>query len=146
MRRSRKNLKRAVVDTNIFVSGLITKAGYSSQLIKQLEIDSFTLVISHSLRLELEEVLRRTKFSEFLKEKEIVAFLRLIDVTSTVVSPISTLPVKLRDPKDERVLATALGGKAEYLVTGDEDLLIVKNDPKLAPLEIVTVKEFLNKF
>ncbi len=143
MKKGRSKLKKAVVDTNVFVSGLITEAGYPYQLIKQLETDSFILVNSQTLRRELEEVLRRTKFSALLTEKKIVALLRLVDVTSVIFSPLSTLPVEVRDPKDRIVLATALGGRADYLVTGDQDLLVLNGHRALKELKIVSVKEFL---
>ena len=55
-----------------------------------------------------------------------------------------TLPVQVRDPKDEHVLAAALSGKADYLVTGDEDLLHLDGDPKLGNLQIITAREFVN--
>lgn len=95
------------------------------------------------MRDELEEVLYRAKFSAFLSEGKLSKFFRMLDVVSTVVSPPTIIPVKVRDPKDQKVLATALGGKADYLVTGDEDLLDLKRNPKLGKLKIVTVWEFL---
>ena len=47
-----------------------------------------------------------------------------------------------RDPEDRHVLA-AVGGKVEYLVTGDNDLLVLRDHPAVAPLRVVTVQEFL---
>ena len=49
----------------------------------------------------------------------------------------------MRDPKDEPILAAALGGGADYLVTGDADLLIYRGDSRLGSLQIVTVHQFL---
>lgn len=49
----------------------------------------------------------------------------------------------LRDPKDVHILAAALNGGADYLVTGDDDLLEHQNDPRLGTLRIVTVARFL---
>lgn len=56
------------------------------------------------------------------------------------------ISIKVRDPKDQEILATALGGKADYLVTGDEDLIVLKDSNKLGRLKIVGVKEFLKLF
>ena len=142
MIRSKRNLS-VVVDTNVFVSGLIAEKGLPHQLIKLLEEDLFLLIISQKMRDELEEVLNRAKFSAFLSEDKLSKFFRMIDVISTVVSPYTAIPFEVRDPKDQKVLATALGGKADYLVTGDEDLLILKDTNKLGRLKIVSVKEFL---
>jgi predicted nucleic acid-binding protein len=49
----------------------------------------------------------------------------------------------VRDPNDEKVLAAALGNRAGYLVTGDEDLLALRDDPRIKGLRIVTAREFL---
>jgi len=54
------------------------------------------------------------------------------------------LPVEVRDPKDEMILASALGGKADYLVTGDDDILVLQDDARLGKLQIVTARAFLN--
>jgi predicted nucleic acid-binding protein len=55
----------------------------------------------------------------------------------------SSLPIDVRDEKDERVLEAALGGRADYLVTGDNDLLVLAGDPRLGALRIVTARAFL---
>lgn len=142
MRKSSR-LKRATVDTNLFVSGLIIEKGLPYQLLEQLRRKSFVLINSQPLRSEIEEVLRRAKFSASITEPKIKAFLLLLDVISVMVVPQLNLPVEIRDPKDEKILATALGGEADYLVTGDKDLLDLKDNPKLESLKIVTAKEFL---
>lgn len=136
---------RAVVDHNLFVSGLISKLGQPHQLIDQFRNGSFTLVISDQLRAELEEVLGRGKFATKygLTEEERAGFLLLVDTTALFVTPRDRLPVHVRDPKDDIVLATALGGSAEYVVTGDRDIRELSGDPRLGNLKIVTVREFL---
>lgn len=139
---NKRNLS-VVVDTNVFVSGLIVEKGLPHQLIKLFEEGLFLLIISQKMRDELEEVLHRVKFSAFLSEDKLSKFFRMIDIISTIVSPHAIMPIEVRDPKDQKVLATALGGKADYLVTGDDDLLDLKNNPKLGKLNIVSVKEFL---
>jgi predicted nucleic acid-binding protein len=59
-----------------------------------------------------------------------------------VASP--SIPIPLRDPKDEHILAAALGGNADYLVTGDFDLLVHQGGPRLSTLRIVTAAQFLS--
>lgn len=53
------------------------------------------------------------------------------------------LPIHGRDPEDDFMLATALRGVANYLITGDEDLLVLNGNPALGKLKIVLVKDFL---
>ena len=66
---------------------------------------------------------------------------RIAGVTPNV--PSSSIPVSLRDPKDEHIPGAALAGKADYLVTGDDDLLVHQGDPRLGALQIVTASQFL---
>ena len=61
--------------------------------------------------------------------------------TRVVLTP--TLPIPVRDPKDEKILAAAIGGRAAFLVTGDKDLLVLRGHPDLGVLRIVTAVEFL---
>ena len=107
--------------------------------------ESFVLLISYQLREELEDVLRRQKFAvRFGVTVEVrTAFLFLLDTMAEFVEPLWPAPVAVRDPKDEIVLATAIGGQADYLVTGDDDLLVLAGDPRIGPLKVVTVREFL---
>lgn len=58
--------------------------------------------------------------------------------------PIENLPVRCRDPKDDILLTTALGGNADYLVTGDNDLLALNGMPELGTLRIVNATAFLS--
>lgn len=142
--RKKKSLVSAVIDTNLFVSGLINKQGTPSQLIDALRQGAFTLVLSESLHTEYNQVLPRPKFTRKygITEEEIADFLFLVETNALRVTPSHNLPVKVRDKKDERVLAAALGGKADYLVTGDDDLLVLRDDPRLGELKIVTGAEF----
>lgn len=58
--------------------------------------------------------------------------------------PEEQLPIRSRDPKDNKLLACALSTNADYLITGDEDLLILNGNPALGALKILTAKDFLN--
>ena len=57
--------------------------------------------------------------------------------------PRDALPIHCRDPKDDPVLACALGGHADYIVTGDADLLELAGHPDLGALRILTPRVFL---
>jgi uncharacterized protein len=135
----------AVVDTNLFVSGLISKRGAPYQLIEALRAGAFTSVLSGVLREEYWRVLPRRTFAEKygLTPEDVADLLLLVDMSAHMVTPQIALPVSVRDSKDEMVLAAALGGKADYLITGDGDLLALRDDPSLEGLRIVTVREFL---
>jgi putative PIN family toxin of toxin-antitoxin system len=141
---SARPLKRAVIDLNLFISGLIAK-GLPNQLISKFRQGAFILIISPQLRSELEEVLSREKFRVRYRVSDEIRedILSLIDTNGIVANPRRRLPVSIRDPKDEIVLATALGGRADVIVTGDDDLLVLNGDPRLGRLQIITVRAFL---
>ncbi len=143
--RRQGGLVRAVVDTNLVVSGLILKHGYPSQLVEALRQGCFRLVLSDALLEEYQRVLARPRFAQRygLTLQEVRDFLTLL-ATAQRATPTRRLPVRVRDVKDTPVLATALGGKAAYLVTGDADLLTLDGHPKLPNLRILTVRAFLD--
>jgi putative PIN family toxin of toxin-antitoxin system len=141
---SESNAPSAVVDTNVFVSGTINPHGRPRQVLRAWHEGRFRLILSDRQLAELITVFGRPKiirqFRITLKElSELIA--RIVAVTPIV--PSSSIPVSLRDPKDEPILAAALGGNADYLVTGDFDLLGHQGDPRLGTLKIVTAAEFL---
>jgi putative PIN family toxin of toxin-antitoxin system len=57
--------------------------------------------------------------------------------------PETQLPVHCRDSKDDRFLACALADACDYLVTGDQDLLVLNGDPLLGKLTILTPRQFI---
>lgn len=137
---------RVVVDTNLFVSGIILPRGPLAQLLNLWLKQSFILVITAKLIGELNEVLQRPKIARYgITEERITSIIEFVKKKSEMVTPLHSLPVDVCDPKDEEVLACALGGKADYLITGDEDLLTLKDNSTLRPLKIIKVKDFLTK-
>ena len=144
MKNGRKPPK-VVVDTNILVSGLMALRSSPHQLIKAWQAGEFVMVISSVLFDEYSRVLARPKFVDALglDRAEIAELLAAIQTRAKDVPVAAKIPVAVRDPKDEMVLATAVGGDADYLVTGDDDLLALRDDPRLGKLKIVTVREFL---
>jgi uncharacterized protein len=141
--RSRRR-PRAVVDTNLLISSVLSKLGLPYQLFLNFVDDLFTLLISNELRDELEEVLHRPHLEQFgLTAQARDDLLYLVDTKAIYVKPRSRLPVPVRDPKDNKVLAAALGGRADFLITGDGDLLALSADSRIGSLKIITVRAFL---
>lgn len=149
MRRSTKpKPPSAVIDTNLFISGVIIKRGNPHELLVQWRRGAFTLLLSDAQQAEITEVVQRPEIADKygVTQAEREALLRRIDRRAVKVTPRRRLPVAVRDIKDKPVLAAALGGQAEYLVTGDADLLILRDDPRLGRLKIVTVRELLDTY
>lgn len=136
---------RIVVDTNLFYSGVIRSTGIPFELLEQWRLGAFTLVLSDTLAEEYTRVLKRPELAGYgVTAEHIEALIGAIFALSEHVNPIDSLPIAVRDLKDEMVLAAALGSNAQYLITGDKDLLELKDNPHLGTLTILTAREFVD--
>jgi len=121
-------VRKAVLDTNVLVSGLVTSTGSSAprEVLRLMSDGAFTNYTSSDLLEELAAVLARPKFDRMLTE----AGLTPLDVVRTVASCSQVLqskplphPVVEQDPEDDFVLACAFAAGADAIVTGDRHLL-----------------------
>jgi predicted nucleic acid-binding protein len=127
MGESREVIK-AVVDSNVFVSGLILQRGKPFELLNAWRRQAFVLHMADEQRGVLRAVLSRPEL--------IAAYQVTQEDRDRLFS--------LLDTDDVHILAGAIGGKADYLVTGDrKHLLPLAGRPELGALQIVTVTEFL---
>jgi putative PIN family toxin of toxin-antitoxin system len=141
---SERGAPRAIVDTNLFVSGLISPLGPPGRLLDVWHAGWFNLYLSDLQLAELTEVVSRPKIvrDDRITPQALANLLAGLSLATRVVASPS-IPIPLRDPKDEHILAAALGGNADYLVTSDFDLLVHQGDPHLGTLKIVTAAQFL---
>lgn len=131
---------RAIVDTNVTVSGLLF-GGLPLKIIHAALARRFEWIISPVLINELERVLRSEKFA--LSDHEIqVLTAPLLDIAEIVV-PEKTINVIARCPADNRVLECAMEGRCSVIVSGDRrDLLSLK---RYHQVEIVTARQFFER-
>lgn len=117
---------RVVVDTNVLISAVISD-GPPRRLIEWCAGKEITLVISQPLiqNLGKDEIQHQAQALDRTAEK--------IDITSDV-------RVVQEDPDDNKILATALDGKADYIISGDSHLLDLEEFQKIP---IMRVSEFL---
>ncbi|HET6629550.1 MAG TPA: putative toxin-antitoxin system toxin component, PIN family [Woeseiaceae bacterium] len=131
---------RAVIDTNLAVSALVFPKGRITALRTAWQAGHFCPLVSRGTATELLRVLAYPKFelSESDREDLLADYL---PYCTTVPMP-STLPVvpTCRDPFDVPFLELAIVGKADWLVTGDKDLLSLA---KRFPVRIVTADALL---
>jgi uncharacterized protein len=138
---------RAVIDTNVWVSALLNQRGAPAQLRAALTAGRFTLVISDPLLDELADVLARPRIARRygVTAADIAELLLLLRRIGQGVPVVGDLQV-CRDPDDDIVIETAIRGRADVLVTGDDDL---KAAPEVASVlaaagvEILTARQFL---
>ena len=111
---------RVLFDTNVLFAAF-TVRGFCGEVIEET-VDLCAIVWSEPLRDELIRVLRRKRLLSPAAIAAISAFSDLCEM----VKPVA-LPKRIcRDPDDDTVLGTALAGRADLIVTGDDDLLVLK--------------------
>jgi uncharacterized protein len=133
-------LVRAVIDTNITVSGFLF-GGIPLEIIRAALAHRFIWVTSPSLMAETHRVLQSSKFG--LSAGETQKLTRALWETVDIVRPQYTLEIIKRCPADNRVLECAVEGECSWIVTGDRrDLLSIKN---YRHIEIIKAREFLSR-
>jgi uncharacterized protein len=114
-------LLRIVIDTNMFVSTSIARSSIPAEAVaKGLRMG--TVLGSLDTWHELEDVLMRSKFDKYRTADLRRDFLQYLQVALELISVHTTVQI-CRDPKDDKLLALALDGNADIIVTGDKDLL-----------------------
>ena len=133
---------KAVIDTNQFVSSLISKQGPSAQLIDRWREQRFILVTSPEIIAEIQRVLEYPYISKKYKfsKSDVQSLLTLIAHEAVVIPKLPAVHVIKDDPDDDKFLACALAARAEYIVSGDQHLLSLGSYKSIS---IITVKEFL---
>jgi putative PIN family toxin of toxin-antitoxin system len=119
---------KAVVDTNVIVSGTILSRGNPYEILEAWRRSQFILVLSPDIISEVESVLRRPKiFKKYrLTEALIVRLIDAFNVEAQVIHPGPIDPLPDIELADLKFLACADAGAADYLVTGDRALLNFK--------------------
>lgn len=133
---------KAVVDTNGFVSGTIKKDSNPGKVLKAWREGRFILVSSKPIVFEIERVFKYPR----IKEKYNLTEKDVRDVITNINTDAIVTPGKLkisgisRDPDDRKFITCAIEGRANYIITGDNDLLTIKKHKRI---DFVTPKEFL---
>ena len=112
---------RAALDANVLLSGLL-HGRTTRPILLAMIARHFRLVTSETLLGELTEVLSRPEWLRTLDATECRELLAIIREAGTFVTPTHRITA-CRDPEDNALLECAIAGRADYLVTGDLDLL-----------------------
>ena len=133
---------KAVLDTNVFVSALIVKHGKPAQILDFARRKQFTVLLSEEILAEAREVLHRKRIRKrfILSEDEVQSYLDGLRQTSVMIAGASVEDVIPNDPPDNLVLACAVGGEANYLVSGNEHFLALE---KYRAIQMITPADFL---
>jgi putative PIN family toxin of toxin-antitoxin system len=138
---------KAFIDSNLFISGTILRRGTPFLLLEHWRSGLFNLVTSPRQIAELVDVMDRPKvrIDYGVTQIEVDELPGRLQSLAISVSPTIGCPIPLRDPNDEFILASAIEGEADVLVTGDKDLLSVAGDERLGKLRIVSAAVFLSE-
>lgn len=135
----KKGKDRVIIDTNLWISFLLTKNFVGLDTI--ISDSQITLVFSQELIDEIIEVSQRRKFKKYFNLNDLELLLLEIKKRAVFVK-VSTLVNDCRDEKDNFLLALANDSKASHLITGDKDLLVLK---KFKETKILTMSEYLKQ-
>lgn len=130
---------RVVADTNVLTSARLSPTGTPAQIVRLAFAGHLELLVSPLLLAELEEVLGRRKFR--LDQLDNADYLAQLRKQTVVHDPPADTGVRTRDPDDDYLIALALFGRADAIVTGDRDLIDLA-DP---PVPILTPRSLLNR-
>jgi putative PIN family toxin of toxin-antitoxin system len=116
-------VSRAVLDTNVIVSGFIRPQGPPGRLLAMLVEHAFEMILSSEMLGELQEAVRypRVRDRISLSDEELDLRLAMLDTLSIPVEP-KALTGVADDPNDDKVMAAAVEGRAEFVVAGDGGL------------------------
>jgi uncharacterized protein len=111
---------RVVIDTNIWIR-ILLKGQVTLPVLEAFNQNRFQLVMSQFLLDEFHEVWNRPRLHKLIDDNQAMRLERQLKYRAVWVEVV-TVPPNCRDPKDLPVLATAIDGKADVIVSGDNDL------------------------
>lgn len=129
---------RIVLDTNNLISGIFFEKGNEARVLDEVLTGNAKLLASLETLQEFQETVSRPKFQ--LSPSEVLAIFYLIISSCEIVLARQRAKVRCRDPDDQKFLDCAVAGKADFLVTGDRDLLTMRN---VSRTKIVTAAELV---
>jgi len=128
-----------VIDTQIFLRAVINQRSLPAKIVYDYE-DDYILIVSEATLAEIEDIISRPKVRkkfEFPENQISELLIRLARGERTIVHDI---PAISRDSKDDMILACALSGNAHYIVSEDQDLLVLNTYKEI---KIINALDFL---
>jgi putative PIN family toxin of toxin-antitoxin system len=136
---------RVVLDTNVFVSSLLSRQGAPAKVLDEWRAGTYLLVTSPSVILEIRRVLKTPRLRKKYRigEHEIEQLIELLKKEAVIVPGLPGVKgIIARDPEDDKFLACAIDAGADMIVSGDRHLLDLR---EYRGIPILTVRQFLEK-
>lgn len=130
---------KVILDTNIWISFLLGKR--LTILREIVDMEDVEIYVSDDLLAELRDVAFRPKFEGIIGKDSIINLFGLINAKCQFIQNYKSAESAIRDIKDLYLLSMAESIPADYLVTGDQDLLVLKNHKETL---IITFAEFVS--
>ncbi len=130
---------RVVLDTNVLISAALTQTGTPRRVVDLVRARNGVVLFSDETFAELCRRILGSKFDPYVSRESRAALVALLGAVAEWV-PIAGAALGCRDPADDKVLETALMGRADHLVTGDGDLLAMS---PFHGIPIITPARFL---
>lgn len=129
-----------VFDTNVLVSALIFKDSKPGHAFRNA-LRNGQVLLSLSALEEIAEVISREKFERYVTAEERDEFLQALVRRARFIEPDAHIRI-CRDPKDDKFLELAISGAADFIISGDDDMLALS---PFRGLEILTPDDFLRQ-
>lgn len=137
---------KAVLDTNVIISGLINSEGAPARVVDLWVNGSIRIATSLALIQEILDVIARPKFKPLGTLNKRCDLIKKLLERAEIVNPPQRLKIISEDDADNRVLECALAYSADYIISGDSHLLNLgdyKGIEILSPDEFLTLKHKL---
>jgi putative PIN family toxin of toxin-antitoxin system len=132
---------RVVIDTNVFISALLSPKGKPAKILERWREQVFDLIVSKAILTEYQKVLQYKHIKKYLSEKEIDDILKNLSIFAIEIKPERKINLIKDDLADNKFLECAFEGKARFIVSGDDHLLALKEYEEIL---IVTPAVFLS--
>jgi len=134
---------RVVLDTVIFVRTLINPKSICGRIVVQ-GLGEYRLFVSQPVLVEILEVLQRPEITRKISTLGALDLKQVMAIISQAEAvELSGIPPVCRDPADDKFLATAEAAQADYLVTEDQDLLVLEEYHGTAIVDAATFLQIL---
>ena len=133
---------RILLDTNILVGALITKGTPPDRLYRRWLRGEFDLVTSAAQLAEIANVLTRPRLRRLIRAGEAETIVRNIHTRALVLHELPSVNLA-HDPADNPILATAIAGRADLIVSGDKKHVLALEEVRGIP--IVTARDALKR-
>jgi len=143
MKSERIEKSKVVIDTNTIISAPLSEDGNPAMIFELLLLGKINNFRSEEITNEVIEVFHREKIKKLISEEKIQFIIDNYKKFSELVKPNIKLSIVKEDEDDNRILECAETGDVDYIISGDEHLLNLKNHKNI---RIVSPKEFLQVY